>query len=105
MIAWMLENGPISKDQVIRHKCDTRCCVRLEHLEIGSYADNTADMIKRRRNLTGERCSWAKLSDADVVAIRSEPSYWGVATRMAERYQISVSLASLIRRDPEFRCA
>lgn len=39
----------------IRHKCDNRACVRLEHLEVGSHADNMRDRDERGRTATGDR--------------------------------------------------
>ena len=34
---------------VCRHKCDNSLCVNPDHLEDGSYKDNTQDMMKRGR--------------------------------------------------------
>lgn len=48
-IAWILANGPIPKGLLIRHKCDNPLCVRLDHLEIGTVADNARDMVQRGR--------------------------------------------------------
>jgi hypothetical protein len=47
--AWILENGPIGEDIVVRHKCDNRKCFEIRHLEIGTYADNNRDMLVRGR--------------------------------------------------------
>ncbi len=35
--------------QVVRHTCDNRLCVNPMHLVIGSHADNSQDMVDRRR--------------------------------------------------------
>lgn len=59
--AWMLAHGPIPDGMVIRHKCDRPRCANLAHLEIGTYQDNTNDMIARGRvgprGLASCRCS------------------------------------------------
>jgi hypothetical protein len=34
---------------VVRHKCDNRKCINLEHLEHGTQRDNVVDMFKRER--------------------------------------------------------
>lgn len=58
--------------QVVRHTCDNRRCINPEHLILGSYKDNTADMWTRGRQcvLRGVDNHTAKLSSADVDYIR-----------------------------------
>lgn len=51
-ISWTMVNGPIPADKVIRHKCDTRNCVNPDHLELGTQAQNVADMVSRGRLVT-----------------------------------------------------
>lgn len=54
-VAFMLANGPIPDNHVVRHTCDNPLCCNPAHLVDGIPADNTADMVARnrqRRNLT-----------------------------------------------------
>ena len=44
---WEAANGPIPAGMVVRHRCDNRLCYRLSHLELGTVAENNADMIER----------------------------------------------------------
>ncbi len=57
------------------HHCDNRRCFRPCHLFAGTMLDNMADMVaKGRRPITrlpGELCGRAKLTAADVLAIRA----------------------------------
>jgi hypothetical protein len=46
---WELANGTIPEGMVVRHRCDNRACCRLDHLELGSQADNIQDMRDRGR--------------------------------------------------------
>lgn len=39
----------IPKRMVIRHTCDTRACINPAHLLLGTYKNNTQDMISRGR--------------------------------------------------------
>lgn len=42
--------GPIPFGMVVRHKCDDKRCVNLEHLELGSQRDNVLDRTTRGRD-------------------------------------------------------
>jgi hypothetical protein len=46
---WQQANGPIPNGLVVRHKCDNPACVNLDHLELGTQADNMADRVNRNR--------------------------------------------------------
>ncbi len=62
--------GPIPDGAVVRHKCDNPPCVNPAHLEIGTQADNVADMVNRwrtRSKLTPELV-------AEIKAARGEKS-------------------------------
>ncbi len=55
-IAYMLVRGPIPAGLLVRHDCDNPPCVRPEHLLVGTHADNSADMVRRKR--TASARSW-----------------------------------------------
>jgi hypothetical protein len=42
-------NGAIPVGLMVLHKCDNPPCINVEHLYLGTAADNTADMVARRR--------------------------------------------------------
>jgi hypothetical protein len=54
--AWQLVNGPIPDGLVVRHRCDVPLCVRPEHLELGTRADNSRDMVERGRSTKKAVC-------------------------------------------------
>lgn len=69
---WAKVNGPIPHGLVLRHTCDNPACVNLNHLIIGTHADNVADRVKRGRSAKGERNGRSKLTKESVIAIRQD---------------------------------
>jgi HNH endonuclease len=72
---WEVERGPIPEGLDVLHRCDNPPCRNIEHLFLGTSADNVADMDAkgRRRCLAGETNPFAKLTDATVREIRAIP--------------------------------
>lgn len=46
-------------------------CINPRHLGLGTNDDNITDMVTKRRHTLGSRNARAKLSERDVLAIRS----------------------------------
>ena len=87
-VAWALKNGPIPDGLQVRHKCDIRCCVNPDHMELGTQQDNEDDKVSRLRQAR-------KLSPEEVLAIRADPR----ATRVVgKEYGISSMSVSDIKR-------
>lgn len=89
--------GPIPDGAVVRHKCDTPKCVRPEHLELGSNADNSRDMTDRDRQAKGTRQWCAKMTPESVAELRELYSI-GRATmpQLSDRYGLSLSTVGKI---------
>jgi hypothetical protein len=51
-VSWEIHNGPIPGNMHVLHTCDNRRCVRIEHLFLGTNADNTADRVAKGRTRT-----------------------------------------------------
>ena len=92
--SWMLANGDIPKGMFVCHKCDNKRCVNPSHLFLGTPAENSLDMKNKGRQPRGTRNGNAKLSYADVRAIREakETQY-----ELAKRFHVSQSAISLIK--------
>jgi hypothetical protein len=48
---WEHHHGPIPEGLWVRHSCDNPPCVRIEHLLLGTEADNRQDMYERERTI------------------------------------------------------
>jgi HNH endonuclease len=101
-VAWAIEHGGLEAGTVVRHAvCDSRLCMRPAHLADGTMKDNTADMIARRRHhawvrpdrvLRGERHPRAKLTWAQVCAIRRRHAAGEIGSRLAAEYGVCPNL-------------
>jgi H2-forming N5,N10-methylenetetrahydromethanopterin dehydrogenase-like enzyme len=74
-VAWEEAHGPIPEGMVVMHTCDNPPCYEVTHLVLGTMADNVRDSVAKgryhRAGLPGESNGRAKLTAADVVAIRA----------------------------------
>ena len=73
-------------ERVVRHRCDVRCCVRPDHLVVGTQAQNVAD--------TARRGPWTSYA-------RTGPRQWpalAYALRQAARCGDDALIAELLRR-------
>jgi hypothetical protein len=70
--AWLLQIGSILGDHEVTHLCDNRACVRLDHLRLGTHADNMGDMSARNRTMHGSKmvCVNGHLLDETNTYIR-----------------------------------
>lgn len=59
-----------AEGRVLMHSCDAPSCVNPDHLSEATYAENSADMRKKRRSARGERCARSVLTEAQVAEIR-----------------------------------
>ncbi len=69
-LVWSAFNGLVPDGMVIRHLDDDPTNNALSNLAVGTYKDNAADSKRNGHDLSGERHNMAKLTEADVVAIR-----------------------------------
>lgn len=102
-VAYELTHGPIPAEMHVCHRCDRPACVNPDHLFVGSQADNIRDMWSKGRGSRpplhhGASHPQAKLSDADVVAVRARCAAGETQTKVAADYGVSQTAVSAICR-------
>lgn len=104
-VVWEMARGPIPDGMVVRHRCDNPPCVRLDHLLLGTNADNTRDMMERGRGkqprFEKEDHPSSKLTERDVAEIRRTYARGGVTqTTLAAIYGVGQNhISRIVRRE------
>jgi hypothetical protein len=89
-IAWEIANGErVPDDLVVRHKCDNRLCCNPAHLELGTHADNSRDMVERERSARGSRSGRSVLTEEDVLEVRRLLSRGEKISSIARNYGVA----------------
>lgn len=96
--SYELHNGAIPKGLCVCHRCDVRDCVNPEHLFLGTHLDNAKDRDHKGRcsRLSGESNAIAKLTDKQVMEIRSRPIFRGSGRALAKEFCVSPGIISEI---------
>lgn len=97
--AWLLANGDPGTAYVL-HECDNRRCVNLDHLFLGTFTDNMADMERKGRTACGDRLPHTKLTAEQVKDIRA--SKVGTVA-LAKLYGVAPSTLSLARNGRQWK--
>lgn len=103
-VSWELHNGPIPSGLCVLHHCDNRRCVRPDHLFLGTFKDNTQDMMTKGRNRggcpPGEAAPSAKLTAEIVCTIRAAHESGAANVDLARRYGVTrQSIRAIVVRD------
>ena len=87
-----------------RHKCDNPRCINPAHIEPGTRSQNMKECHERGRSripaprMKGESNGSAKLTSANITDIKNLINSGEVQRVIAERFGVSQSLISLIKR-------
>lgn len=92
IVSYVLANGPIEpKPFHVCHRCDNPPCVRPDHLFLGTSRDNTLDSVSKGRayRAKGEATAAARLTAADVIAIRDLDYRFGLWAELGRKYGVA----------------
>jgi hypothetical protein len=87
-LAYEMAVGPIPSGLLVLHKCDNPRCINPNHLEIGDYAKNSADMSARGRSTRGERGA-RKLTKQQVEQIRQMAIHGHTQRAIAKLFNVA----------------
>lgn len=96
-VSYRIWNGEIPDGLIVRHKCDNPICVNPDHLELGTNAENSRDMVNRNRSLKGERHNLAKLTEDSVKEIRILLGFGITHRELGRRYGVNQRVIYQIR--------
>lgn len=99
-MAYEEANGPIPAGLLVLHRCDNPPCVNPDHLYVGTQKQNMRDRDERtgRPSPIGERNGQAKVTTADVAAIRQRRAAGETLASIAAAFGLGASQVSRITR-------
>lgn len=108
-LAYCLSNRGLELKRVgeliVRHTCDNPICCNPKHLVLGTHADNMRDMVERGRSprKMSIASANAKLSAAEVRAIRERSAAGATRKELAERYGVSIQTIKAVRSGRHYK--
>jgi len=104
--AWVLLHGAIPLGMCVCHTCDNPRCCNVDHLFLGTPADNNRDMMRKLRGKSppvhyGERHHNTTLTAAQVLTIKTEKH---TLDRLAQKYGVSAKTIWRIKKGLTWNC-
>lgn len=101
--SWKAFNGQIPAGLCVLHRCDERTCVNPRHLFVGTFRDNTLDMMIKGRGRgtfeSGDKHPFSVLTDSQVIEIRRASAAGASQTELAQRYRVRLNVVNRICRN------
>jgi len=99
-MSYEIHKGDIPEGNVVMHSCDNPRCVNSAHLSVGTYKDNMQDCILKGRFRSGvnrgENNGSSKLTEDEVLCIRSESDDGASRASLGRKYGVSETLIRFI---------
>lgn len=90
-VAWRLAHGPIPPKLCVLHRCDVPDCFDIDHLFLGTVADNNRDRDRKGRQVAqrGSKQPRAKLSEWQVQQVRERHAAGEAILALAREFTVS----------------
>lgn len=95
-LSWQLHNSEIPDGLFVCHHCDNRLCVRPDHLFLGTIRENGADMVRKGRQVKGERVNTCQLTEAQAAEVKRLSDAGVRQQSIADMFGIGQSTVSAI---------
>lgn len=106
-LEWERFHGSIPAGMCVLHKCDNPPCKNIDHLFLGTKADNARDKVVKQRQvrLKGASNGMSRLTEADVLSIRAAlvDAPRGTAARLAVYYNVDQVTISDIKHSRKWK--
>lgn len=109
--AWMIQNSGdlIPKGLFVLHKCDNPWCVNYKHLFLGTAADNTKDMMLKKRHKTsnnsyfGSKVFQATINESIALEIKQKIKQKLTCPEIAKSLNINKHIVYDIKRNKTWK--
>lgn len=90
--------GEIPKGMVIMHLCDNPKCINIKHLKMGTFKENSIDMVNKKRNKPTRETKHpnCKLLNKDIPEIKDMYKNGFTQTALAKKFGVDQALISKI---------
>lgn len=96
-VSWWIAHGEWPSEQMdLCHKCDNPACVNPDHLFVGDRTTNMRDASAKGRVKHGAKHWGAKLSEADVLAIKGLRAVGQSYSVISRKYGVAMQTVARI---------
>ncbi|MDE2024909.1 MAG: HNH endonuclease [Patescibacteria group bacterium] len=96
-ISFEIYKHKIPNNKLICHSCDNPKCVNPKHLWIGTTQENVDDKLKKNRGLFGSKHQNSKLTEEDILFIRSSKAR---KSELARKFNVHfMTITNILRRN------
>ena len=105
-MAYILTHGEIPEGMLVLHTCDNRLCCNPDHLQLGTYRDNTVDAVQKGRVFVGHLPRKDPLTDAEMLTLWDEFTRGISVRQLSKKWKVPVtSMAKVLSRAEQLTTA
>lgn len=90
ILAWALVNGDPPEGLEVHHSCDNTRCININHLSVGTHAENMRQAVERNRTSHDPVHSLVKISKEDYEDIQGFRDIGMPVKQIADIYGVTI---------------